>query len=72
MSVPQGTYLAWIDLTAYEIDDPADYLLDQARVALTGGLPFGTGVSGFARFNFATEPDLIVEMVDRMAAALAV
>lgn len=67
---PEGTYLAWLDLGAYEIADPAGFLLEEARVATTGGEPFGTGASRFVRFNFATDDALIEEMVERMARAL--
>lgn len=68
---PEGTYLSWLDIGPYGLDDPASFFLDEARVALTGGGPFGTGVGSFVRFNFATSEDLIVAMVERMASALA-
>lgn len=68
---PEGTYLAWLDMSGYGIEDPADFLRKEAKVALTGGRRFGTGAGQFARFNFATEPDLITEMVDRMGRAFA-
>lgn len=67
---PEGTYLAWLDFRRYGLDDPAAFLLDHARVALTGGGPFGAGGGGFARLNFATYPGIIDEMVERMKAAL--
>lgn len=67
---PEGTYLAWLDFRRYGLDDPAAYLLEHARVALTGGGPFGAGGGGFARLNFATYPGIITEIVERIARAL--
>jgi cystathionine beta-lyase len=67
---PEGTYLAWLDLNDYGLGDPTTFCLDEARVALTGGGPFGTGSDQFVRFNFACDPEMIVEMVERIAAAL--
>ncbi len=71
MAVPQGTYLAWIDLTRFDLGDPADFLLEHAGVAVTGGGPFGSGGSGFIRLNFATEAGILTEMIDRIAAAVS-
>jgi cystathionine beta-lyase len=67
---PEGTYLAWLDLDGYGIDDPAGFLLDQARVAVSAGTPFRGNASRYVRFNFATDPSLLVEMVERMGRAL--
>lgn len=68
---PAGTYLAWLDFRRHGLDDPAAHLLQRARVALTGGGPFGAGGVGHARLNFATHPGVLTEMVERMAAALS-
>jgi len=68
---PEGTYLAWLDMSRYGLESPAEFFLERARVAMTAGGPFGTGADQFVRFNFATSPDLVIEMVERMAAALA-
>ncbi|WP_370122159.1 MalY/PatB family protein [Streptacidiphilus sp. MAP12-33] len=66
-----GTYLAWLDCRELGLgEDPAAVFLERGRVALSGGLPFGTGGAGHARFNLATGPELIEEAVHRMAAAL--
>lgn len=67
---PEATYLAWIDLGNYGVDDPAKYLLERARVGLTAGGPFGTGAERHVRFNFATDEDVITESIGRMANAL--
>ncbi len=67
----EGTYLAWLDFRPYGLDDPAAYLLEHARVALTGGAPFGVGGGGHARLNFATSPAIVTEIVERIGAAVA-
>ena len=52
---PEATYLAWLDLRAYDLgDNPAEVLLDKAGVALSAGPDFGVHGLGFARLNFAT------------------
>lgn len=67
---PQGTYLAWLDLSDYDLADPAGFLLEEARVAVTGGTQFRGDGAGMVRFNFATDPELLPEMVERIARAL--
>lgn len=71
MNLPAGTYLAWLDLGYYHLDDPAGFLLDEAKVAVTGGAPFGTDADQFVRLNFATEEVVIRQIVDRVETALA-
>ena len=67
----EATFLAWLDCRALGLgDDPADTFLRRGRVALSSGLPFGTGGAGHARLNLATSPEIIEEAVRRMAAAL--
>ncbi|NUJ89113.1 aminotransferase class I/II-fold pyridoxal phosphate-dependent enzyme [Plantibacter sp. MCCC 1A11337] len=76
---PEGSYLAWIDCsklgfeeephlgqraTVAELEGPAQFFLDHARVALSSGHVFGTGGHGHVRLNFATNP-LILELALR-------
>ena len=66
-----ATYLAWLDFRALDLgEDPADVLVERARVALTPGSPFGREGDGYARLNLATSPAIITEAVRRIAAAL--
>ncbi|WP_112270607.1 MalY/PatB family protein [Lentzea terrae] len=66
----QGTYLAWLDCRELGLgDDPSEVFLQQGRVALNSGIPFGTGGKGFVRMNLATSPEIITEAVTRMATA---
>lgn len=67
---PEGTYLSWLDFTALDLpEEPADFLLRTARVALNPGIPFGAG-SGCARMNFGTTRAILDRAVDAIAAAL--
>jgi len=67
---PEATYLAWLDFTPFAMTEPASFLLNRARVALTDGAPFGVGGKGHARLNFATTPSILEEIVHRIATAL--
>lgn len=67
---PEATFLAWLDFTDYGWEDPAAVLLEEARVALTGGLPFGPGGEGHARLNFATDESTLVTILERMERVL--
>lgn len=68
---PQGTYLAWLDCRPLDLaDDPAAVFLERGRIALNSGSDFGTGGAGHVRLNLATSPEILIEAVRRMAAAL--
>jgi cystathionine beta-lyase len=65
---PAATYLAWLDCRDLGLgDDPAAAFLEDAKVALNSGLPFGTGGAGHARLNLATTPEILTEAVNRIA-----
>jgi cystathionine beta-lyase len=71
VTTPEATYLAWLDLRAYGLgDDPAAWLLENARVALGSGPDFGEHGSGFVRVNFATTQAVLEEAIDRLVAVL--
>jgi len=69
-TVPNSTYLAWIDLSAYGQENVAALLLDKGRVALSNGTDFGGVGKDFVRFNLATSKEIIKEAVLRMASVL--
>lgn len=85
MRPPQGTYLAWLDCCTLDLHDenrqgpgivvdlegPAKFFLDEARVGLNSGHVFGTGGSGHVRLNFATSQEILTDAVQRMAGAVA-
>jgi cystathionine beta-lyase len=69
---PEATYLAWLDCRSVLPTGVAaqKYLLEHARVALSDGADFGTGGEGRVRLNFGTSPDILDEILGRLAAVL--
>ncbi|MBB4122585.1 MalY/PatB family protein [Martelella radicis] len=72
-SIPaEASFLSWIDLSAYRLEKPAaGWLLENARVGVSGGADFGSGLDGWIRLNFACSPETLAEALSRMARALA-
>ena len=71
MTVPEGTYLAWIDLSAYNLEPaPCEYLVKHARVGLNDGKEFGNGGIGYVRLNFACPRSVLLEGLERIRRAL--
>lgn len=70
--MPEATYLAWLDCSALELDDPAAAILQRARVALNPGTSYGAAEgAGFVRLNFGTTRGVVETAVDRMEAAFS-
>ena len=71
-AVPAASYLGWLDFRAIpELGaNPADVIMEKGRVALSPGPNYGAGGEGFARVNFGTSPDILREIVDRIAVAV--
>lgn len=74
-TIPQATYLQWIDCSAYvasrRMDKaPFDFFLEKAKVALSNGKVFGDGCENFVRLNFASPRTMIAEGLERMSRAL--
>lgn len=72
MSIPQGTYLGWIDLRSYEKDGRKleELIIKEGKVALDGGTWFGTSGEGFMRINFACPRSLLKEGMERLCKAV--
>ena len=70
MAKPEGTYLAWIDCRGANLEDPYEFFLNQARVALSDGAIYGTGGQGFVRLNFGCPRSTLEEALQRMKKAL--
>lgn len=65
--LPEATYLAWLDFRRAGLgDEPAELLVERGRVALSRGLDYGSAGRGFARLNFATSPEVLGEVLDRV------
>jgi cystathionine beta-lyase len=74
-TIPQGTYLLWIDCKAYVKSGriqstPFKFMLEKGKVALTGGEEFGPGGKEFVRLNFACPRSTLEEGLLRMKEAL--
>ncbi len=66
---PEGTYLAWLDFRAFDLQpNPYSFFLENARVALSGGEGFGA--PGFVRVNYGTTRATLLEGLYRMLGAL--
>lgn len=72
MHVPEATYLAWLDFGDSALaDDPAGQLLERGGVALNAGAKFSPTATSCARLNFATSPEILDMIIDRIAKTLA-
>jgi cysteine-S-conjugate beta-lyase len=68
---PDGTYLAWLDCTAMNLDDsPGALVTDRAHVTVVDGPAFGEGGAGSFRLNFATPQPILITIVEKIAAVL--
>lgn len=65
--VPEGTYLAWIDVSAYQ-PNSEQFAKDCGfgGIIVEQGDVFGDGGKGFIRFNVATPRAVIAEGLERM------
>ena len=72
VAIPQASYLLWTDWRQLDLaPDPATYLRENAKVALSPGGDFGPSGTGFLRLNFGTSQVILDEALDRIEAALA-
>ena len=70
-AAPASSYLGWMDFSAYGLgNDPSEFFLERARVALSAGPTFGQGGDGFVRLNFGTSPAILDEILGRMSRSL--
>jgi aspartate/methionine/tyrosine aminotransferase len=70
--MPQGALYAFPNVTSFGKDSSwlAEYLLEEAGVALLAGSDFGRAGEGYLRLCFATSPEVIRGALDRMREAL--
>ncbi len=72
-NLPAGTYLAWLDFRAYNIDEQLliQKCANNARLILEGGSMFGEQGNGFVRMNIAASHNTIKEAFNRLHKMLA-
>jgi cystathionine beta-lyase len=69
--IPHCSYLAWLDLSAYELgENPSATLIERAKVAFVPGIQFGPQSAQFVRLNYATSPAILEEAFNRLASVL--
>lgn len=70
---PQGTYLIWLDFSAYDLTDETlqELLRNEAKVILNRGLDFGEEGSLHSRINIAMPKSLLQEVCQRIVATFA-
>ena len=64
-----ATYVAWIDFSALKLNNPIEFLLENARVSLSEGSHHGPGQEQFARLLFACPKSLLEEALLRIKTA---
>ncbi len=71
ITVPQATYLAWLDFTQLDLKkSPYEFFFENAKVALSDGVIFGANGAGHVRLNFGTSRKILKQGLDRMEKAL--
>ena len=70
---PQGTYLIWLDFSAYDISDEElrKVLRDEAKVILNRGLDFGEEGALHARLNVAMPTSVLKKVCQRIIATFS-
>ena len=69
---PEGTFLLWLDFSAYKIPDGEldDLIVNKAKVWLDRGTMFGPEGNCYQRINIATPQPLLREAIDRIASVI--
>lgn len=72
ITVPEATYLAWLDFRNINISKEKlhDFLIRKAGIGLNEGKTFGPGGEGFQRLNFALPRIKLEEAMERLKKAL--
>jgi len=70
-TIPQATYLAWLDCHQAGIEgNPYDFFLQKAKVAFNDGATFGPRGQGFVGLNFGCPRSLLLQALEQTKAAL--
>ncbi len=71
LTVPEATYLAWIDATDLALESsPATFFREEAHVAFSDASFFVADFENHLRVNFATSPAILTEAFERSGQAL--
>lgn len=67
---PQASFLAWLNFRETALtQEPAEYFLAMARVALSPGINFGDAGRGYARLNMGTSAERLERIIAAMGTA---
>jgi cystathionine beta-lyase len=68
---PQASFLAWLDCRGLALAvEPAQFFLEQARIAVSGGEEFGALGAGHVRLNFGCRRATLIAALNRLEQAL--
>ena len=72
MNKPEGTYLAWIDITSTHqtSEEITLKLLNDQHLMINSGTMYGPSGEGFLRLNLATPRPILTEAIRRMISVL--
>ena len=70
-TLPEATYLAWLDCRGLDLEQPARYFRKEAGVAMNEGTTYGKAGSGFCRLNLATGRTIAAQIAHRLVDAAA-
>lgn len=65
-TIPEATYLLWIDLRAIGITNGAEFCMNEGNLALSDGTFFGEEGQGFVRMNFGCPRSTLEEGLKRL------
>ncbi len=72
VTVPEGTYLAWLDGRGLGLDEPPSaFFTREAGVVMTDGAACGEAGRGGMRLNLAMSSPVLTEALDRLRTALS-
>jgi cystathionine beta-lyase len=69
-TVPQATFLHWLDCSALPVDNPQAFFLKEAKVAVNPGTFFSPNAGEFVRLNVACPRPVLEEALHRMKEAV--
>jgi cystathionine beta-lyase len=69
---PEGTYLVWLDCSSLGLapDELKKFMVQQAKLGLNDGAPFGPGGAGFMRMNVACPRATLLQALEQLEAAV--
>lgn len=69
---PEGTYLIWMDCRELGLNDEdlANFMINEAKIALNPGTAFGEEGSGYVRLNLACPRSVVIEAMQSLKEAV--